>query len=430
MSSRPNTGFCITNSSSTRVILVRHGGSNYNEQGIYQGSGDDSFLTQQGQNCAYQTGIALKELGIEATYTSRSQRTQRTAIEILAAMNKTVDHLCPLHVHDKLQEISMHLWEGLPLNYVQQQFAQQYRCWQEQPHKFQMSKPQSTQTWHANVETLHATSVQISRGNIAVANSSKQRCFPVLDLYEQARQFWQEILPRHVGKTVLIVSHGGTNRALISTAINLRPECYHTLQQSNCGISILHFSVPQIQRAQLEMLNCTTQLGETLPKLKQGKQGLRLLLLPSDGINLHQTRKVAEFLKHESINFSLSSDLASSHLTAEGILKYHPAAIQFQVLRDDFPQAWQQAILSRRSRVASERMDATSLITGLVVASETIIKSILSQVLGLESDQFWRLQLSQGGISVIHYPATNCSPVFQAMNITKYESKELLPRSL
>ncbi|NET54481.1 MAG: histidine phosphatase family protein, partial [Merismopedia sp. SIO2A8] len=125
------------------------------------------------------------------------------------------------------------------------------------------------------------------------------------------------------------------------------------------------------------------------------------------------------FLKHESINFSLSSDLASSHTTAEVILKYHPAAIQFQVLRDDFPQAWQQAILSRRSSVASEGMDATSLITGLVVASETIIKSILSQVLGLKSDQLWRLPLSQGGISVIHYPATNCSPVLQAMNITK-----------
>ncbi|NEO97676.1 MAG: histidine phosphatase family protein [Symploca sp. SIO2E9] len=420
MSSRPNTGLCITNTSSTRVILVRQGGSNYNEQGIYQGSGNDSVLTPQGHNNAFQTGIALKELDIEATYVSRSQRAQQTAIEILAAMNTDLDNLCPVHVHDKLQEISMHVWEGLPLNYVQEQFAQQYRSWQEQPHKFQIRKPQNTQTWHANVETLHATSVQISRGNLAVANSPKQQFFPVLDLYEQAKQFWQEILPRHVGQTVLIVSHGGTNRALISTAINLRPECYHTLQQSNCGINILNFSVPQIQQAQLEVLNLTTQLGETLPKLNKGKQGLRLLLLPSDGIDLCQTRMVAEFLKHESINFSLSSDLASSHATAQGILKYHPAAIQFQVLRDDFPQAWQQVILSRRSSVASEGMDPTNLITGLVVASESIIKSILSQVLGLKSDQFWRLQLSQGGVSVIHYPATNCSPVLQAMNITGF----------
>ncbi|HAA32071.1 MAG TPA: hypothetical protein DCE56_35680, partial [Cyanobacteria bacterium UBA8553] len=33
----------------TRVILVRHGQSTYNLLGLYQGSSDESVLTQQGR---------------------------------------------------------------------------------------------------------------------------------------------------------------------------------------------------------------------------------------------------------------------------------------------------------------------------------------------------------------------------------------------
>ena len=229
--------------------------------------------------------------------------------------------------------------------------------------------------------------------------SPPQPCFPVLDLYQQAEQFWQD-LPRYSGQTILIISHGGTNRALISTAIGLTPDRYHILQQSNCGISVLNFPQNERHSAQLEMLNSTAHIGETLPKLKEGKQGLRLILVPD-----RQKPQLLQKLVEQDISFTLSSKLVDT----EQILQLFPKAVHLQVLREDFPQAWRQAIFQPYSR-------SKHLITGLVIFREEIIKSLLCQELGL-SEQFWRLQLGEG-ISVIHYPSAASHPVLQALNFT------------
>ncbi|HBL10558.1 MAG TPA: histidine phosphatase family protein [Cyanobacteria bacterium UBA11162] len=382
----------INTTSNTRVILVRHGRSTYNEQGRYQGSSDESILTEKGRKSAYQTGLALKEFPIEAIYTSPLKRTQQTANEILAAFSTNHAPLPPLHINDKLKEIGMHHWEGLPFNYVREIFAEEYRRWKEYPHEFQMM-----------IEDLRSL-------NIASH-------FPVLDLYEQAKQFWQELLPRHRGQTVLIVSHGGTNRALISTAIGLTPDRYHTLQQSNCGISFLNFPTQESPFGQLELLNFTNHLGEILPKLKEGKQGLRLLFISSSLTDREPLQKLAEFLQHESLDFSLVGDLYNSCETAKFILHFHPQTLQLQVLNEDLShQIMRQIILEQDYFFKSSERDSSNLVTGLIVADELTIKSILSQSIGLKSDMFERLQLQPGTVGVIHYPTPGCLPIIQAIN--------------
>ncbi|HEY9710541.1 MAG TPA: histidine phosphatase family protein, partial [Oculatellaceae cyanobacterium] len=50
----------------TRVILVRHGQSTYNLLGLYQGSSDESVLTQQGRQAARLTGAFLSGLSFDA----------------------------------------------------------------------------------------------------------------------------------------------------------------------------------------------------------------------------------------------------------------------------------------------------------------------------------------------------------------------------
>lgn len=383
----------------TRVILVRHGRSTYNEKGLYQGSCDDSVLTETGRNSAYQTGLALREFAIDAIYTSPLKRTQQTANEILAALSIATETLPPLRVVDNLKEISMHYWEGLPYKYVREHFPEDYHCWQERPHQFQIESPR----------TLSATSLP---------GATKQLCFPVLNLYEQARQFWQKILPRHISQTLLLVSHGGTNRALISTALGITPDRYHALQQCNCGLSILSFPAGTRQPARLEALNLTTHLGKTLPKLKQGHRGIRLLLVPCGTTNSEQIQKLAQFLKDETIHFSLTAASDNCQVIEKQLLQYHPATVQFQVLREDFPDDWQQTI-SARSAAGDT---ASELVTGLVIAREKTIKCFMSQVLGKRLDRLENLQLSQGAISVIHYPSPDQSPVLQGMNIVERSS--------
>ncbi len=393
----------MNNQQFTRVILLRHGQSTYNAQGRYQGSCDDSVLTDKGYQSAYQTGIALKTCSVDAVYTSPLRRTQETARKILQTLAKDI----PLQIHPHLKEISLPGWEGLHYKYVREYFVEEYRCWKERPHEFTISIEDSSLV-RSNVSVAKTTtSLQMTTDK----GQTTKKNFPVLDLYAKAREFWQEILPRHAGQTILIVSHGGTIRALIGTAITLSPQNYHALQQSNCGISILNFSVPWYHTAKLETMNLTTHLGEVLPKLKEGKKGLRLLLVPSSKADPNSIEKLGVFLQKEAIAFNISSNLDNAQHITQKILQYHPATVQLQVLRQDFPQVWQQTILSYG-------IDSDSITTGLVVTSDTNVRDMLAQVLGLPADQRSNLQLIPGTMSIIHYPAASHTPILQALNVS------------
>jgi probable phosphoglycerate mutase len=383
-------------SGSTRVILVRHGQSTFNAEGKYQGRSDESVLTAKGYHSAYQTGVALQRIQIDAIYTSPLQRAIETTQEIIKGIGSQHKCLLEFNVDHNLTEIDLPAWQGKTFEYVRHNFAAEYKCWQQRPHQFQINSIENI-GYHSQVAT------------------ALKQCFPVLNLYEQAQQFWQTVLPRHLGKTILVVSHGGTNRALISSALNLSPAQYHTIQQSNCGINILNF-LASSQSAKVSGLNLTSHLGEILPKLKAGKQGLRLLLLPIDAIASNQIYQLAEFLKPVPIDFSLTSELCISQDTSQ-LLQNHPTTVQLQVSRHNFPLVWQQTIDSRRSAAPN------TLVTGLVIASSAIIKCILGQILGLNADNSWRLQLNSGDFSVVHYPLGDHLPVSQTINLSDTQIK-------
>ncbi|MEL6384203.1 MAG: histidine phosphatase family protein, partial [Cyanobacteria bacterium J06626_18] len=325
----------------TRIIFVRHGRSTYNDQGRYQGSSDQSVLTDHGHRTAQLVGQALQAEKIDAIYASPLKRVQQT-----------VDAICDYLPHAKgaialrydLREIDLPAWEGLPYQTVRTQQVEAYRCWIERPEEFQMARS-------ANAEPS----------------------YPVRDLYARAQQFWQDVLPRHVGKTLLVVSHGGTIHALISTALGLTPKQHHCLQQSNCGVSVLECAAPT-NAARLFQLNDTGLIGELLPKLKAGKQGLRLLFLPIAPET--PLNGVHTLLKSVHLDFSLqTSELVNDFQSAQ-LLRHHRETVQLQVQRDDFVQAWQQTLTMRQQ---SEEM----LVTGLAIASPAKVQDLLTQILGI-----------------------------------------------
>lgn len=373
----------------TRVILVRHGESTYNALGLYQGSSNESVLTETGRRMARQTGAFLSGLSFDAVYVSSLQRAQQTAIEMLAAMTPLVDNKT-IHATEALRETDLPAWHGLPFQYVKEHFAADYQCWKQRPHEFRMELPFS------NVWEEH----------------TQQYCYPALDLYNRIQQFWQKVLPRHQGQTILIIAHGGTNRALISTAMGITPDRYHMIEQSNCGISILNFPVGTKQPAQLEVLNFTTHVGEILPKMKN--DGIRLLLIPSGKVN----HELAQLLQQTAINFSLNSATDNSHIAAQQILQYHPETVQLEVLREDFPEVWLQSIQAKNSLINSSQ-----IITGLVIASDAVIKRLIGQTLGMNQEQISQLQLHEKAISSIHYPDAQHPPVLQAINISASEQE-------
>jgi probable phosphoglycerate mutase len=435
----------------TRVIIVRHGQSTYNTEKRIQGRTDASQLTEKGRNDAAKVGKALSNISFNAIYTSPLQRAKETASIIRNELASNSGYSAGVETSGKLLEIDLTLWVGMLSSEVQQKFPEDYRTWLEQPDKLQML-------------------VKSSRGT--------QEHFPVLALHEQARQFWEEILPHHQGETILIVAHNGINRALLATALSISPSRYHSLQQSNCGVSVLNFSGGLGEPVQLESMNQTQQMGEIIPPLRSNHQGVRFLLvrhgetewnrqgrfqgqidIPLNDNGRRQSQLCAEFLKDVDIDFAVSSPMLRPKETAETILRYHKnVTLEFNdglkeishglwegkletEIEEEFPVELQRWRLTpaqvqmpegenlqqvwERSGIAWESIVQTSLAkqlkTVLVVAHDATNKTLLCQILGLSSQHFWNFRQGNGAVSVIDYPSGfNGLPVLQAMNITAH----------
>ncbi|WAL58707.1 histidine phosphatase family protein [Thermocoleostomius sinensis] len=362
----------------TQILLVRHGRSTFNEQGRFQGCSDQSVLTNAGKQAAHVVGALLSRVSIDAIYASPLQRVQQTLDAILEERSAETP-IETIRFDDRLREVDLPAWEGLPFQQVREQFAAEYHCWKQRPHEFQM-----------------------------VDRDTASPFFPVCELYDRAQRFWQDRLPQHRGQTILIVGHGGSNHALISTALGLSPAQHHTLQQSNNGLSVLAIG-DRLSSAELHGLNWTQSLGETLPKLKEGKHGLRLLLLPADRLFSTHIQPLLPFLAHIAIDFSLSA-YEDSQDVVDRILLNHPNTVKLQVSRSDVPYVWQQSILQ-------QQVELNHLLTGLVIAPNDMVKVLIAQAMGLKHTRSSALCLKSGTLSVLHYPSINHPPILQAFNI-------------
>lgn len=356
----------------TKIILVRHGRSTYNEQGRYQGSSDESILTEKGQKEAYLTGLALKEFKFDAIYSSPLQRVRQTTEEIVNALSNFHDRLPTAKSDRRLQEIKMSTWEGLPYAYVRENFVCDYNCWQKTPHLLAFPS----------------------------ANNSETEFFPLRELYQRAKLFLTEIINKHRGQTVLIVAHGGTNRALISTAIGLSPDLYHSLQQSNCGISCLEFSPENNLLGTLKWLNVTNHLGENLPKLKESKTGLRWLLVSN---KTEEDSQFLEYLKSEAIDLIVSDRYKKSQELADTYKQQISQAVHLCITNQDFLIFWQNSLIEKQQSLSN-------LVTGLIVIEESLLKKVLTQLFPIESN----LNIDRS-FSVIHYPKIDRYPILQGL---------------
>jgi probable phosphoglycerate mutase len=428
----------------TKVVIIRHGQSTYNIEHIIQGRCDKSVLTEKGRADAQKVGSALRQLNLAALYTSPLQRAKETA-EIIHSCFQVAP---PLNISELLQEVDLPLWEEKKKDEVMHQFPEDYRCWKTRPHEFYMTV-------------------------------NGQKHYPVLSLYEQAQAFWQEILAKHEGETIAIVAHNGINRCLISSAIGVLPDRYHSIQQSNCGINVLNFKGGWGEPVELESLNQTSHLGTALPSPRKN-QGIRLLLvrhgetdwnkesrfqgkmdIPLNENGREQGRKAADFLKATSLDFAISSPMLRPKETAELILAHHSnVALELKEalleishgkwegklkpeIQAEYPellkqwqetpemvqmpdgenlqQVWDRAVASWEEIVVEKSNSSDPIKTGIVVAHDAINKVILCALLGLSPSNFWNVKQGNGAVSVIDYPeGKEGAPVLQAINITSH----------
>lgn len=182
----------------TRIIVVRHGETEWNVEGRLQGS-QDSALTHRGRTQSERLGRALKKLKISAAYSSDLGRAQETARIALAWASKTNVRF---EVDPRLREISYGKIEGL--------------------------------TWR-EVEELHPTihrSMEERRQDFAPPGGETRG-----QLVERITATLKELGHRHRSETIFVVTHGGALSAFLRHVLGIPAAERRFVRAENCALN-------------------------------------------------------------------------------------------------------------------------------------------------------------------------------------------------
>ena len=109
----------------TTIYLVRHGESEANAEGILYGQ-TDCPLSVRGISQAEKTGEYLRDRQIDALYCSDLQRARVTAVAIgLFHPDLRV------RTNIALREINCGEWEGKTVDWIRENYPEEYRVWRE-----------------------------------------------------------------------------------------------------------------------------------------------------------------------------------------------------------------------------------------------------------------------------------------------------------
>lgn len=166
----------------TTILLARHGETDWNREGRWQGWADRP-LNDTGRAQARELAEQLRSTPFDAVYTSDLRRASETAAIVAAP------HGVPVVADPELREIDIGSWSGLTKSEIQARFG----------------------------------------GERVDGESREQHAARVLAAVER-------IAREHPAGRILIVTHGGTMRALRT---HVSDEPHHPV--ANCGVLELHF---------------------------------------------------------------------------------------------------------------------------------------------------------------------------------------------
>ncbi len=110
----------------TRLVLIRHGQTEWNATGRWQGQADPP-LNEVGREQARATAHALKSQHIDALISSDLRRARETAEIIADALDLRVE------LDARLREVNLGEWQGLFSDEIRARWPDEMKMWIEQP---------------------------------------------------------------------------------------------------------------------------------------------------------------------------------------------------------------------------------------------------------------------------------------------------------
>jgi len=191
------------------IYIVRHGQTDFNKQGIVQGSGVNSSLNARGQEQASAFYQKYKHEPFEAVLTSRLLRTHET-------MAGFINDGIPWEQFDELNEISWGQHEGRKSTpAMQTEFQELLKAW-------------STGQYHA----------RIAGGESA------------LEMHERLSTF-VEYLKNRPEEKILVCSHGRAMRCLMTVLENAPISNMQAYEHDNTGLYLVNYT-PHVFQFELE----------------------------------------------------------------------------------------------------------------------------------------------------------------------------------
>lgn len=110
----------------TQLILIRHGETDWNVEGRWQGQADVP-LNERGRAQAVQLAQELKDDGIDAIYSSDLIRALETAEKLSEATKLSVQ------IDRRLREIHQGEWQGMLVSEIQTRYADRFARRRDDP---------------------------------------------------------------------------------------------------------------------------------------------------------------------------------------------------------------------------------------------------------------------------------------------------------
>jgi len=109
-----------------RLILIRHGETDWNVEGRYQGQADPP-LNARGRAQARRLAEELRGVGLNVLYSSPLRRALQTAQVIAETLG------LPLHIEPRLMEIHQGDWEGRLRSEIAARYPNLFHRWETEP---------------------------------------------------------------------------------------------------------------------------------------------------------------------------------------------------------------------------------------------------------------------------------------------------------
>lgn len=198
----------------TRLYLIRHGETENSEPKRYKGHLDvplsekgikqmerlSKYIVQDCSNSSNRLNGLNGLTGLNTVYTSDLIRAVKSA-EIIADPYG----IEPIVVPD-FKERNFGIWEDMSFDEIREKYPKEFEAWANNPLKFSPIRGEST-----------------------------------IEVKDRVLRVFNEILEKHKGENIVIVSHGGINRIMLCHILGIPLENLFGIEQDYAALNIIEF---------------------------------------------------------------------------------------------------------------------------------------------------------------------------------------------